>query len=708
MATKKTVWERNFATNERVREQVKALFAPKLKSVQQQRETLEQDWMRFYNMWNVKHDEYHSYSGQSRLYIPEVRKNVEAQARMLTDTAFPDTDFFDCVPGPTGTYKGASVQKLLARWQMHQAGLRNKFFVFARQECLYGTSPARVTWDEQTQVAFSNARDKKTGKLKMTKKLVELYKGPTFQPRDLMKWYPLNNRKADFREDGCFENLMVDRAFLDTLEKKGMLWNKDEIFQKSSDMAALEEMDRDIERAETLGLPIEHDMGYAGTASLHDDDKEKLGLVLLQEIYTNIVCPEACLEDEDPEKPIPMVVYMFASGHVGYVGRNPYWHQRPPYLVGKYIYPNSDEFYGQGIPKAVQYQQYELNSKAEQAMDSVTMALNPIAIIDPAYVSQQSEFEIEPAAIWFANPAGVKLAQMPDVSPAGYAAIAQLRSQIQDYSDRAPALPAQFQGKSRTATQSEIIDRSMSIDIKQFQAQNEIDVLCPMLEMWQSLTDQYGSETQMIMILGKDASNWKRMAVSKEMYLGDYKYFWKVSSDFGNRTLKSRQMIDMMKVAGSLPPEALQKLNFNFAEAYRILWKDIMNLPDAEKVIPDPLSEPTQDPAICLQMIKMGLEVEILPSDDNRVFMQYYAMHIKEEKDKDLQAELLRQIMLHKQQFELKSQILAQEIQQRQQQMMIEQQQSAGKRQGGMQGSGNRTQLSPVANTGDQASGVRA
>lgn len=701
---KPTAWTKNFASDAELRDKVLSIFGAKLQGIQDQRDYLERDWIRFYNMWNVAHDDYHMYNGQSKLYIPEVRKNIEAQARSLTDAAFPNDEFFDCTPGPSGTYNGANIQKALRLWQMEQANLTSQYFVFCRQKCMYGTTVARIGWDKTMEQAFANARDPKTGKLKMTKKLIEMYNGPTFKTRDLLKWYPMNNRKFDFREDGCFENEMVNRDFIDKLEAIGMVWNKKDIQTAMNEISAVEEMDKDIERAETIGLMVDSGTGYAGTASLRDQDAERMGLSLMQVIYTKMVAPKMCLEDEDPTVAIPVEIHIYNKSHVGFIGRNRFWHQRPPYLVDRYILPNADEFYGQGIPQATQYQQYELNSKAEQAMDSVTMALNPIVIADPAFAAQNTEFEIEPAAVWFADPKGIKLAQMPDVSSAGYAAIAQLRGQIQDYSDRAPALPAQLQGKSRSATQSEIVDRTMSVDLKQFQRQSEKDVLEPLLEMWESLTDQYADEKQMIMVLGRAAGGWKRMAISKEMYLGNYKYFWKVSTDLSNRQIKSRQMIDMMKVAGSLPPESQQKLNFRFDEAFRILWKDIMNLPDADKVIPDPLALPKQDPRIVVEMIRMGFETEPLAGDDNAAFVKYFTMVAQEEKNKELKEEFLRQAMVHMEQFKAKRAIVQAEMQRRQQMM----EQAQGEQGEKMQGSGNRTQLSPNANAGDQGSGTRA
>jgi hypothetical protein len=709
MAKKIDVWTHNFAADKKLAERVMAVIQPKIKGVRDDRQELEEEWMRYFNMWNVKHDDSHLYNGNSKLYIPEVRKAVEAQARQLVDLAFPNDDFLDCIPGAAGTRSGAEIQKSLRHYQIMQAKLPIEFLIFARQMCMLGTSPSYTFWDKQMEMAFASARNPKTGKIQVTKKLVELYNGPKFCTRDLFKWYPLNPKKRDHNEDGCVEFRAVDREYLDRAEKAGSLFGKDEIFAGMDNAEREDEFEKDIRRAEEMGLRIDSDQGYAGTASLSEKDEGKMGTFKCATTFLKVVCPEAALPDEDPNKPIPMMIQIYNDRHAGCIRRNPFWHQKTPYQVGRYIYPNADEFYGQGIPKASQFQQYELNSKAEQSMDSVTLALNPIAMIDPAHAAQNADFEVEPGAIWWVSPQQARLASMPDVSGTGYQAIAQMRAQIQDFSDRTPSMPSQFQGKSRTATQSEFVNNALSIDFKTFQRQNESDVLEPVMEMWESLTDQYADEDQIILLLGRNSSDWKRMSVSRSMYLGNYKYFWKVANDMGNKAIKARQLIDAMKVVGSLPPEAQAKLQFNFAECTRVLLKDVIGIPDADRIVPDQFSEPKQDPEVVYRMIRLGMEVECLPSDDDRLFMQFFAARANEEKNEGVKTELIRQIFLHEQQLKKKIETAkAQQAAQMQQMQMLQlAAQAKGGKGSGTQGSGNRSQLSPNASVGDQASGIR-
>lgn len=714
------VWTYNFAELPEVRDAIKQIIIPKLKAVRDNRRPMEDDWMRFYNMWNVHHDAAHTYSGRAKLYIPEVRKNVEAQARQLTEAMFPSEDFFTCSPGSAGTRRGAQTQKSIRMWQIEQAQLRTKMHVFNRQEVLFGTSPAYICWRKDVEHAFRRARDPKSGKIGVTRELIEIYNGPEFMVRDLFKWYALNPHKPDILEDGCAEYFSSNLFDLETKDKAGQLYGKDEILKGNSDAYKLQQMERDIERAETLGLWIDPSQGYSGAASLNPEDSDKLGTYLTATIYAKIAVPQACLPEEDPSLGIPFKIEIYNDEHVGFAGRNPFFHQRPPYVIGKYILPNADEFYGQGIPKATQYMQYEMNSKAEQAMDSATLALNPIAFIDPAMAAQTNNFEIEPGAIWYVNPQAAKLAAMPDVTATGYNAIGMLSAKMQSYSDLSPALPPQLQGKSRTATQADIIDRAASTDSKTFQLQNEILVLQPLMEMWESLTDQNIEEDQVIMILGRKAADWKQTLVTKNHTIGRYKYFWKVASYQQNKQILSRQIIDMMKVAGSLPPQEQQKLNFQYAEAVRWLWTEGFQLPDADNIVGQDDNMSAMDPEVALKMLELGMEVDILPGDDDQKFIQVFNAQLEKTKDGWMKDQIVKQIFMHQVQLQkkqaqqrlmmdqLKAQLQQQAAQQNQIIVNNGQGGQGGQSGSGTQGSGNRTQLSPNTSVGAMGKGVRA
>lgn len=702
---KKSVWERNFAEDPVLAEKTAGYFVPRIRVTRNNRQALEETWWRFFNMWNVEKDGYHSYNGRAQLYIPEVRKNVEAQARQLTKSAFPGEDTFDVSPGLTGTRRGAESWRSVQKWSMDNCQLPLSYFVAMRQEVLLGTTPIYLPWRKVSRHQFRSRRKGKD--IVQTRQEIELFNGPDFIVRDIFRWYTFNPKKSDL-SDGCFEIMPCSPFELQAMRRKGILANYDKIVAGASNAYLNEEMARDVMRAESLGIQIQFNQAYAGEAVIRkgeDENKEADTSFMRTRIFADMIFPEACDADDDPEVPIPMMIDIYGNEICGLIQRNPFFHQSPPYVVGRYIRENADEFYGQGLPWAIQYMQYEMNSKAEQGMDSATLSLNPIAIIDPG-LAGDAQFDFEPGAKWFANPTGVKLTSIPDVTPIAHQAIQNLKAMMQDYSDRSPALPPQLLGKSRSATQSEIVSESLSVDNWLFQLQNEKLILEPVLEQWESLTDQNMDDKMLVMILGRRAGDLRRTLLSRSDLIGKYAYRWKGASVASGKQIIGRQMLDALKVLSLIPPPQLQNLNFNYGEFFKILWTDIWALPDADKILGVPEEMVAQDAEAENEMVTMGLELEVLPMDDDDGHIQSHDTFIPKLKS-DIEKQIMATHILEHQAQKQRKQLVQQQMQQQQQmQMMMAMQQAQGGKQRSP-GSGNRAQLSPNGSAGDMASGNR-
>lgn len=702
---KKNLFEVNFASNLQVRDRVTDLFLPAVKQIRSEREILEEKWLEFHGMWNVERDGRSGYNGRSRLYVPEVRKSVESQARQLTKAAFPNADYIECVPEASGTNEGADLHKEVRKHQARKAQLELKFFIFARQECLYGTSPVSIAWKKQMRKVWASAKAGK--KIKPKGQDVEIFNGPTFDVVDLFKWYALDATKWDFQDGGCFVDSMLKRSEVEAREKLGLVYGFQKILDSSMNAMSTRELERYVQKVEASGLVLEMG-GGSGEAIRNKEEDTPNNKILLTKVNTLMYFPEAIDKDnEDPEMPIPVEIEIYDGKHVASIRRQQEYHQRAPYVCGRYIKPHADQFYGQGIPWAIQYQQHELNSKAEQAMDSVTLALNPIAFIDPALAGSMGSFEVEPGATWWVNPQGVKLSALPDVSAAGYQAMGQIRALMADYSDRSPALPSQLQGQSRTATQSQIVSSAIGIDTEAFAMQNEIEVLIPAMEQWDSLSDQNITEDQIIMLTGSNFRKAKKLLVPKNKLIGQYAYTWVGASVGENRQILTRQLIDFMKIVATLPPEDKQKLNANLAVIAKMIFDQGMGLPRADKVFGVPELEST-DPQTELLLLQKGMEIQVQMGDEDQNHMAVHDAQLKSEKlDDDMKEELSLHIAKHGAQLKYKQQ-MAQQMMMAQQQMQMQMAQQQQGKTGNSVGSGNRTQLSPAASAGDMGSGVSA
>jgi hypothetical protein len=693
---KKSVWTINYAENKKINDRISADLPKLIRRTMDDRKPLEDEWLEGFRMWNVQKDENNYYKGNARLYIPEVRKNIEAQARQLTEAAFPNDDYLACIPGKGGTYEGADLQLQLRKFQIEQANLPWKMHIFNRQKAMFGTSVAFIPWKNEKRKIWMSAKEGR--KIRPKFQEMEIFNGPDFEVKSLLNWYALNPLSWDFQSHGCFENSWIDRFELKKRDKAGEVFNRDELEQKYGAALGKDELSRFIETIEASNLVVTRD-GSAGAVRLPTKDQLANKLLLHTQVHCFMELPEACLEDEDPKQPIPVVVDIYDTNHIGAIKRNKFFHQQTPYIHSWYIPPNADEFYGSGIPKATKYMQHEINSKAEQGMDSATLALNPIAIIDPAMAGNLDEFLVEPGAKWWASPNGVKLSSIPDVSPVAYQAIATLRSQIADFSDRSPALPAQLSGKSRTAYQAEIVASAAAIDVKSFQRLDELLVFKPLMEQWEALTDQNIEDKQILHLFGGQYNKAKRVLVLKNKTLGKYLYQWKASSITQNRQILSRQLIDFLKVVFSNPQMA-QGMNLNLAEIGRMLYREGFALPNYEKVFGLPYSE-TTDPSVEFEMLQEGMEISVSPGDDDDFHMKQHDKDMAEIEDEADKEEMAQHQAAHLQQKQKK----AEEAQQKAQMMQMMAAQQGQGQQRKSQGSGNRTQLSPNSSPGDMSSG---
>ena len=217
------------------------------------------------------------------------------------------------------------------------------------------------------------------------------------------------------------------------------------------------------------------------------------------------------------------------------------------------------------------------------------------------------------------------------------------------------------------------------------------------------------TDDMLVMILGRRAGDFKRTLLSRTDLLGRYAYRWKGASANANKQVLGRQMLDALKVLTTMPPPMISQLNFNGSEFFKILWSDIWNLPDADKILGQAEEMVTQDAEAENKMVKMGLEIEVYPMDDDKAHIPIHDGEIGTTKDPTQKMILMQHVLIHKKNDEQKQMQKQQQQQMQQQQQQLQQLQmqalavKATPKQpaGRSQGSGNRTQMSPNANAGD-------
>src|SRR6202012_4223415 len=69
-----------------------------------------------------------------------------------------------------------------------------------------------------------------------------------------------------------------------------------------------------------------------------------------------------------------------------FVGRNPFWHQRPPYLYAR-MNVEPGFFYGYGFGRVVRGLQYLTNDFANQTNDVGIIGLNPYTLVNTSMLA---------------------------------------------------------------------------------------------------------------------------------------------------------------------------------------------------------------------------------------------------------------------------------------------------------------------------------
>src|SRR5439155_4738552 len=213
--------------------------------------------------------------------------------------------------------------------------------------------------------------------MELVEEKVLRYLGPTFQPIDLHAWYAWPVTVTDVDDLTLqFEDLLLSEARLKLLTRTpvnaadpdlGMLYDPKAVKQLLDQRRAKDQRDRvEAERRRLSDKGFQHPLD----ASLPEP---------LQPFDVTQCLWRADLEDAGISR--QYLVCLGADDLTLRVQRNPWWHQRSPYLVGKFT-EVINEFYGRSLIEQVDKLQYFVNDVANQSSDALVWSLNPVTIVD--------------------------------------------------------------------------------------------------------------------------------------------------------------------------------------------------------------------------------------------------------------------------------------------------------------------------------------
>lgn len=677
---------KNWASDTSLAEGIAANLLSIFRNVRSQREEREEVWQESYRSWSVdRRDTDRSYKGRANIQVPQLRKEIETMSRRIYKGMFPE-DYLKANPSDMIYEEFAQANTQLVRHYFDNVIRAKKpFMPWIKQGVTYGSSPLRSFWHkEQNEILYKKRKPKinKDGivdyEVQAVKELVTMYDAPKLRAEDLFNVliYPHNALTPEDIQIH-FYRTKVKKSDLEKKEKEGTAVHLKNFIHDGKDMDW--EFEESQERLQQFG--------DSGLYMAVGDDK-----------YFDLLEIWCLLKLPDCEHPVSCVVEIVDETHVTRIQRNPYWHQMAPFDWMRFLIPPPGEFYGRGLPEAAISLQHQLNDTMNQTMDSNTLRLNNITVINPAYAPNADSFEVEPLAIWWADPQAVKQLEFPDLSDSGFKAAGILRGMISEMSDNMPQLPDPIAGKARSTGQAQLAVEEWQTDLFVFIDFMSMEGLSSLAYKTHLLIQQNISDDAIIRIAGKYSGTLIERVITADMVVGRYIFNWMGALQVENKSVKVQQLLNLLKVYPTLPPEAQSQIRVRWDNLMLKMFRDGFNIKDVENVMETDRTKNSCPPRIEEMILKKGGMIEVHPEDDDEFHLQQHSYYDSQDKDLGTRTERARHIQKHMEQREKKQQAA------QMQQMMMQQMQG---QEGPPRPQGNQAQLSESTNPADLERGLR-
>lgn len=569
---------KNYAEDKEVMKRC-ADLVPLIRHVRDSRLALEQEWDAIRRIEMQKHDDGRRYYGRSDAYLPLYNKALGTRVSAIGSGLFPTDDYMD-----VGTRRVDIVSRVHAKavkaylqWEFERvAKLQQNLKIGLRSLENFGNAVYKVWYEKPLE-----DRSKKGVRLKAERMMLGGYQtsAQTYsqgceglrvsaRPIHNVHVYPLTANSID-ELTLIMETIDLSRAEVEELIRKNVFVNGELALAQSNDGQHFTNLDTQAQ--DTADLSV-------FTNSLGNER------VVLQEIWTNMVMPKSAYEmGEDTEAPVPVRIVMAGTTPIS-VTRNPFWHQKPPYLIARTnVQPGF--FYGYGIGRIVRHLQYLANDFANQTNDCGNYILNPVNKVDPSAIAGPM-LPLAPGRTWyFTDIAKGQMFDRPptDLITAGQAMMNLYISMLADYSGAPPVLQGTAaKGAAKTATGAQILQRNALNPLQDTVEDFENDVMEPLMWMTWVNAQQYRSDETFIQVAGQS------LRFDKAYLDMDPEFTWMASSQAANQQQRAQGGMQLLQICASLAPMlAAQGKIVDFQTMIAKLASDGFGIRDFDQIIQD-------------------------------------------------------------------------------------------------------------------------
>lgn len=392
--------------------------------------------------------------------------------------------------------------------------------------------------------------------------------------------------------------------------------------------------------------------------------------VTVWEVWKHIRLKDDGTYDEDGTPRLCRIYFGPEQQALGCV-RNPHWNDRVP-IISEPMEKIAGVFKGMPPVAGVMSLQYEANDAANEGADAAHYAAMPIVMRNPASGKQPLIMNI--GALWDVDPAMIKFAEFPDLTPRAIARIQYCIQQIfQSLGVNPSMLPQQTSASRRNQAQ---VAQEQAIDLlttAEAVSVLEQSVFTPLMGLFVDLDYQYRDRELTIRTHGEMGIRANAEAVPPQRSREFFAFRW-WGADQARNAAQWQQQIAWMNVARGLEPSlAAQGKRLNFVPVLESSAMGIFGPRYGPLVVEDDRANMSMDPQLENQLMDQGHDMPIHPMDQAIEHIKSHQQSIQTEGD--LGDRKKKHIVLHVIQLQLQAQ-----QQQRAQEQQAMQAQMTGQR----------------------------
>lgn len=538
----------NFADDEDSRMFVIENILPILDACRDEREGLEEVWREVDEIDAMKHNAGRKYVGRSNYYIPMGKRVMNTVESNITMGLFPSDDYIEVVPHSGDSEMARAVGHYM-KWELEKnAKARREISLFARSYTRYGNGVIKFGYHKErryevrrgvpkgmSEVAMQLIKQLSTGPTRARPQYVN-YEGIRWSNRNIRNFYAFPSNISHLDEASVvFEDFDVSLAQAEELARAG-IWK----LAKDQDIRSLlsSEPKNDTTR--------QHDANMNKGLDLYEQaagTKHGLGGTI-SEVWTYMpVPPRLYTPEERPGCYVPVKIHMSGTVVLS-ITRNPWAHQRPPYLFHSREM-KTGHLWGTGYGDIIRGLQYLINDTANQVNDVGNYTLNPVTLFQAGAVAGNRPLSLKPGAAWFVNDInGVKFDRpSAELIQYGMNIFQMWNSVFQDVGGAPPIMQGTGGGKmGKTATGAQLLQHNLSIPIRDEVEDIEQNILTPGLFRSWLLCQQFRDEEVMAVVAGQ------AIKITPDMLAMDADFRWLASSQAANSQQRAQQAMQLVQV----------------------------------------------------------------------------------------------------------------------------------------------------------------